>query len=111
MAKYAVDWLAWGYRKIRAIAAVDDHDVGSASSVRRAMARHGLLQPVRYQAERRQLAQARREVFVEPPVRRNRVWQLDPSPPTSTKHSPCPRHTHPTWSLPASLRPAPTASS
>ena len=41
------------------------------------MARRGLLQPVRYQAERRQLAAARREVFVDPPVRRNRVWQAD----------------------------------
>ena len=77
VAKHAVDWPAWGYRKIRAIAGVDGHDVGSASSVRRAMARRGLLQPVRYQAERRQLAQACREVFVEPPVRRNRVWQVD----------------------------------
>ena len=41
------------------------------------MARRGLLQPVRYQAERRQLAAARREVFVDPPARRNRVWQVD----------------------------------
>ena len=41
------------------------------------MARRNLLQPVRYQAERRQLAAARREVFVDPPVRRNRVWQAD----------------------------------
>ena len=32
---------------------------------------------MRYQAERRQLAAARREVFVDPPVRRNRVWQAD----------------------------------
>ena len=39
------------------------------------MARRNLLQPVRYQAERRQLAVARRETFVDPPVRRNRVWQ------------------------------------
>ena len=37
----------------------------------------GFLQPVRYQAERRQFAAARREVFVEPPARRNRVWQAD----------------------------------
>ena len=77
VAKYAVDWPAWGYRKIGAIAATDVHQVGSPSSVKRAMARRGLLQPVRYQAERRQLAAARREVFVEPPVRRNRVWQAD----------------------------------
>ena len=67
---------AWGYRKIAAIAA-DGHDVSSPTSVKRAMARRGLLQPVRYQTERRQLAAARREVFVDPPVRRNRVWQVD----------------------------------
>ena len=41
------------------------------------MARRNLLQPVRYQAERRQLAAARRETFVDPPVRQNRVWQAD----------------------------------
>ena len=41
------------------------------------MARRGLGQPVRYQAERRRLAKARRAVFVEAPSRRNRVWQAD----------------------------------
>ena len=46
MAKYAVEWPAWGYRKIRAIAA-DGHDVDSPSSVKRAMTRRGLLQPLR----------------------------------------------------------------
>lgn len=49
----------------------------SRSSVLRALARRNLLLPVRYQAERRQLAVARRAVFVEAPVRRNRVWQTD----------------------------------
>ena len=77
VAKYAGDWDAWGHRKIWAIAHHDGHDVGSVSSVRRAMARRDLLQPVRYQAERRQLAQARKAVFVDPPDRRNRVWQMD----------------------------------
>ena len=41
------------------------------------MARRDLLQPVRYQAERRQLARARREAFAAPIERRNRVWQAD----------------------------------
>lgn len=41
------------------------------------MARRELLQPVAYQAERRQLARERRETFLEPPTRRNRVWQFD----------------------------------
>ena len=77
VAKYAEAWPAWGYRKIAAMAAADGCDVGSPSSVKRAMARRGLLQPVRYQTERRQLARARREAFVDPPVRRNRVWQAD----------------------------------
>ena len=49
VAKYAAEWPAWGYRKIAAIAAADGHDVGSPTSVKRAMARRGLLQPVRYQ--------------------------------------------------------------
>lgn len=62
---------------MRAIAAIDGHNVGSESSVKRAMARRDLLQPIAYLAERRQLAQARREVFVEPVTRRNRVWQAD----------------------------------
>ena len=52
-------------------------DLGSASSVRRAMARRGLLQPAAYQAKRRQPARARRTVFVDPPLRRNRVPQAN----------------------------------
>ena len=47
VAKYAAQWPAWGYRKISAIAATDGHQVGSPSSVKRAMARRNLLQPVR----------------------------------------------------------------
>lgn len=77
VAKYAQRWDAWGHRKIWAIARIDGHDVGSQSSVRRAMARRDLLQPVAYQAERRQLARERRETFLTPPARRNRVWQFD----------------------------------
>jgi hypothetical protein len=77
VAKYAEEWPAWGHRKIWALARADGHDVGSQASVARALRRRGLLQPVRYQAERRQLAQARRAVFVDPPTRRNRVWQFD----------------------------------
>ena len=68
---------AWGHRKIWAMGHWDGWDLGSPSSVHRAIARRGLLQPVRYQAERRQLAAARREAFLEPPARRNRVWQVD----------------------------------
>ncbi|MCC6617867.1 MAG: transposase family protein, partial [Chloroflexi bacterium] len=67
---------AWGHRKIWAMLRADGVRV-SASSVQRALRRRGLLLPVRYQAERRQLAVRRRAVFVAAPVRRNRVWQTD----------------------------------
>jgi len=69
-------WSAWGHRKIHAMLRADGVVV-SRSSVQRALRRRGLLQPVRYQAERRQLAQARHATFWEPPERRNRVWQTD----------------------------------
>jgi len=74
----ALEFPAWGHRKIAAISAHDHpNTVTSPSTVCRVMGRNGLLQPVEYQAERRQLARARRECFVDPPVRRNRVWQAD----------------------------------
>jgi hypothetical protein len=65
---------AWGHRKIWEMLRRDGSSV-SQSSVKRALARRGLLQPVRYQAERRAFAKARRAVFAAPPTRRNRVWQ------------------------------------
>jgi transposase InsO family protein len=75
-AEQAHRWSAWGHRKIRAMLRADGVQV-SRSSVLRALARRGLLMPVRYQAERRQLAVARRALFVAAPVRRNGVWQTD----------------------------------
>lgn len=78
VAKLAEAWPAWGHRKIAALHRVEYPDITvSDASVERAMRRRGLLQPVDYQAERRLLAQARRAAFVEPPTRRNQVWQLD----------------------------------
>ena len=41
------------------------------------MRRRGLLQPIDYQGERRELAKARKAAFAEPPTRPNQVWQLD----------------------------------
>lgn len=38
VAKYATEWDAWGHRKIWALMRHDDYQVGSPSSVRRAMA-------------------------------------------------------------------------
>ena len=75
-AKYAADWPAWGHRKIHALMAADGVP-GSASTVERALRRRGLLQPVDYQGERRELAKARKAAFAEPPTRPNEVWQLD----------------------------------
>lgn len=39
IAKHGADWPACGHRRIRAIAAIDDHDIISESSMKRAMAR------------------------------------------------------------------------
>ena len=47
------------------------------STVLRALRRTGRVQPIDYQAERRQLAEARRAAFVVPPSGPNQVWQLD----------------------------------
>jgi transposase InsO family protein len=78
VAKLAEEFPAWGHRKIWALHTLDHpEEAASQSSVRRAMARRGLLQPVGYQRERRELAKARRAAFVEPPTHRNQVWQLD----------------------------------
>lgn len=75
-AKYAADWPAWGHRKIHALMAADGIE-SSASTVERALRRRGLLQPVDYQGERRELAKARKAAFASPPTRPNEVWQLD----------------------------------
>ena len=75
-AGYAATFAAWGHRKLWALLQADGYHV-SMSSVARALGRRGLLLPQRYQAERRQLARARRAVFLEPPTRRCRVWQSD----------------------------------
>jgi transposase InsO family protein len=78
VAKLAEEFPAWGHRKIWALHNLDHPDApASQSSVRRAMARRGLLQPVGYQRERRELAAARRAAFLDPPTHRNQVWQLD----------------------------------
>jgi putative transposase len=55
---------------------VDGHH-GPDSTVLRALKRTGRVLPVGYQAERRQLAEARRAAFVVPPSGPNQVWQLD----------------------------------
>ncbi|HEY4621867.1 MAG TPA: DDE-type integrase/transposase/recombinase, partial [Gaiellaceae bacterium] len=73
---YADRWPAWGHRKIAALIRADGHEAHD-STVLRALRRTGRVLPVDYQAERRQLAQARRAAFVVPPSGPNQVWQLD----------------------------------
>ena len=55
---------------------VDGH-LAPDSTVLRALKRTGRVLAVDYQAERRQLAEARRAAFVVPPSAPNQVWQLD----------------------------------
>ena len=75
-AEEAHRYAAWGHRKIWAMLRADGIRV-SASSIERAMRRRDLLQPRRYQAERRHLAARRKATFRIDPTRRNRVWQAD----------------------------------
>lgn len=72
----ALRYPAWGHRKIWALTIADGHQV-SMRTVHRILDERGLIHPARYQAERRELAKARRQTFQDPPIRRNRVWQTD----------------------------------
>jgi putative transposase len=73
---YALRYPAWGHRKIWALTVADGHQV-SERTVHRTLGDLGLLHPRRYQAERRELAKARKAAFTATPTRRNRVWQTD----------------------------------
>jgi transposase InsO family protein len=66
----------WGHRKIAWLCRHDGLRVSDATCLR-VLRAAGLVLPVDYVAERRQLAVARREAFVTIPTRRNRVWQTD----------------------------------
>ena len=72
----ALAWPAWGHRKIWALLVAEGHEA-SPATVERALRDHALLQHAGRMRERRQLARARRAAFVDPPARRNRVWQTD----------------------------------
>jgi transposase InsO family protein len=73
---YADRFPAWGHRKLAMLMRVDGHHAPDAT-VLRPLRRSGRVQPIDYQAERRQLAEARRAAFVVPPSAPNQVWQLD----------------------------------
>jgi putative transposase len=73
---YADRYPAWGHRKIATLMQVDGH-YAPTSTVLRALKRSGRVLEVDYQAERRDLAKARKAAFVVPPSGPNQVWQLD----------------------------------
>jgi transposase InsO family protein len=75
-AQLALEWPAWGHRKIWALLRADGIRT-SQSTVLRALAARGLIQAPGVQRERRELARQRREAFIKPVTRRNRVWQMD----------------------------------
>lgn len=64
----------WGHRAW--LCRHDGLQVSDATCLR-VLRAAGLVLPVDYVAERRDLAKARREAFVTIPTRRNRVWQTD----------------------------------
>ena len=74
--EYADRFPAWAHRKVAMLMRVDGHHAPD-STVLRALKRTGRVLPVDYQAERRQLAEARRAAFVVEPSGPNQVWQLD----------------------------------
>jgi len=73
----ALKYPMWGHRKIAWLCR-HEHGLQIAdASCLRILREAGLTLPVDYVRERRDLAGARREAFVELPRRRNRVWQMD----------------------------------
>jgi len=75
-AQLALEWPAWGHRKIWALLQADGFDASQAT-VRRALGARALLQPPGVNRERRALARSRKAAFRQPVARRNRVWQTD----------------------------------
>ena len=73
----ALKYDMWGHRKIAWLCR-HQHGIQVADATcLRILREAGLTLPIDYVAERRDLATGRREAFVEPPTRRNRVWQMD----------------------------------
>ncbi|MFH1329597.1 MAG: integrase core domain-containing protein [Actinomycetota bacterium] len=73
----ADEWDAWGHRKIAELLRLDDGHVVSDATVYRVLARNNRTLPAGYTGEVRQLARIRKEGFIIPPTRRNRLWQAD----------------------------------
>lgn len=73
----ALKYPMWGHRKIAWLARHEHGLLVAQATCLRILREAGLVLPVDYVRERRDLAGARREAFVELPTRRNRVWQMD----------------------------------
>ncbi len=73
----ALKYPMWGHRKIAWLARHEHALEVCDATCLRILREAGLTLPVDYVAERRNLAGARREAFLELPRRRNRVWQMD----------------------------------
>jgi putative transposase len=73
----ALAYPMWGHRKIAWLCR-HQHGVQVADATcLRILREAGLVLPVDYVRERRDLAAGRRAAFVDPVTRRNRVWQMD----------------------------------
>jgi putative transposase len=75
-AQLALEWPAWGHRKIWALLEADGFHASQAT-VRRALKARALLQPPGVTRERRALVRQPKVASGRPPARRNRVWQTD----------------------------------
>jgi transposase InsO family protein len=73
----AIKYPMWGHRKIAWLCRHEHGLQVADATCLRILREAGLTLPVDYVRERRDLAGARREAFVELPTRRNRVWQMD----------------------------------
>lgn len=77
----AGDWDGWGHRKLAELKRVGIDQIAagevSDSTMYRVLARNGLSLPTNYTREVRLLAGIRKETFIDPPERRNRLWQAD----------------------------------
>src|SRR5215210_2641435 len=70
----ALRYPMWGHRKIAWLCRHEHSIEVCDATCLRILREAGLTLPVDYVAERRNLAGARRQAFVELPTRRNRVW-------------------------------------
>ena len=77
----ASDWDGWGHRKLAELKRVGiglvEAGPVSNSTMFRVLARNGLSLPANYPSDVVQLARIRKETFIDPPTRRNRLWQAD----------------------------------